>query len=175
MAEILLERDAAGQTQSVRPRAKIIHPSLQSGCSVKYCLKNPVLQIRCFCSLVFFVSLVLRLTLHQAGGRPGRCPAKNLFESGFCHHLRSFATITANPRLFKYLNDLFTSSLFVFPQSARILAVDSLLLISDKPFMYQPLVLFVGLRFVRARKKNQLMSFVSLISMLGIALGVLAL
>ncbi|MBC53573.1 MAG: lipoprotein-releasing system transmembrane subunit LolC [Gammaproteobacteria bacterium] len=41
--------------------------------------------------------------------------------------------------------------------------------------MYQPLVLFVGLRFVRARKKNQLMSFVSLISMLGIALGVLAL
>lgn len=41
--------------------------------------------------------------------------------------------------------------------------------------MYQPLVLFVGLRFVKARKKNQLMSFVSLISMLGIALGVLAL
>lgn len=41
--------------------------------------------------------------------------------------------------------------------------------------MYQPLVLFVGLRFVRARKKNQLMSFVSLISMLGIALGVMAL
>jgi len=41
--------------------------------------------------------------------------------------------------------------------------------------MYHPLVLFVGLRFVKARKKNQLMSFVSLISMLGIALGVLAL
>lgn len=41
--------------------------------------------------------------------------------------------------------------------------------------MFKPLALFVGLRFVRARKKNQLMSFVSLISMLGIALGVLAL
>jgi len=41
--------------------------------------------------------------------------------------------------------------------------------------MYRPLALFVGLRFVRARKKNQLMSFVTLISMLGIALGVLAL
>lgn len=41
--------------------------------------------------------------------------------------------------------------------------------------MYRPLALFVGLRFVRARKKNQLMSFVTVISMLGIALGVLAL
>lgn len=41
--------------------------------------------------------------------------------------------------------------------------------------MYKPLALFIGLRFVRARKKNQLMSFVSWISMLGIALGVLAL
>lgn len=41
--------------------------------------------------------------------------------------------------------------------------------------MYRPLTLFVGLRFVRARKKNHLLSFVSVISMLGIALGVLAL
>lgn len=41
--------------------------------------------------------------------------------------------------------------------------------------MYRPLALFVGLRFVRARKNNQLMSFVTVISMLGIALGVLAL
>ncbi len=41
--------------------------------------------------------------------------------------------------------------------------------------MYRPLAVFIGLRFVRARKKNQLMSFVTLISMLGIALGVLAL
>ena len=41
--------------------------------------------------------------------------------------------------------------------------------------MYRPLTLFVGLRFVRARKKSHLLSFVSVISMLGIALGVLAL
>jgi lipoprotein-releasing system permease protein len=41
--------------------------------------------------------------------------------------------------------------------------------------MYRPLALFIGLRFVRARKNNQLMSFVTVISMLGIALGVLAL
>lgn len=41
--------------------------------------------------------------------------------------------------------------------------------------MYRPLALFIGLRFVRARKHNQLMSFVTVISMLGIALGVLAL
>jgi len=41
--------------------------------------------------------------------------------------------------------------------------------------MFRPLSLFIGLRFVRARKKNQLMSFVSWISMLGIALGVMAL
>lgn len=39
--------------------------------------------------------------------------------------------------------------------------------------MYRPLPLFVGLRYIRARKRNQLVSFVSLISMLGIALGVL--
>jgi len=39
--------------------------------------------------------------------------------------------------------------------------------------MYRPLPLFVGLRYIRARKQNQLISFVSLISMLGIALGVL--
>jgi lipoprotein-releasing system permease protein len=41
--------------------------------------------------------------------------------------------------------------------------------------MFKPLALYIGLRFVRARKKNQLMSFVSWISMLGVALGVLAL
>jgi lipoprotein-releasing system permease protein len=41
--------------------------------------------------------------------------------------------------------------------------------------MYRPLALYIGLRFVRARKKNQLMSFVTVISTLGIALGVLAL
>jgi ABC-type lipoprotein release transport system permease subunit len=63
--------------------------------------------------------------------------------------------------------------LFYTGASTRILAVDPVPFNPDKPFMYQPLVLFVGLRFVRARKKNQLMSFVSLISMLGVALGVL--
>lgn len=41
--------------------------------------------------------------------------------------------------------------------------------------MFRPLALYIGLRFVRARRKNQLMSFVTVISMLGIALGVLAL
>ena len=41
--------------------------------------------------------------------------------------------------------------------------------------MSEPLAIYIGLRFVRARKSSQLMSFVSLISMLGIALGVLAL
>ncbi len=39
--------------------------------------------------------------------------------------------------------------------------------------MYRPLPLFIGLRYIRARKSSQLISFVSLISMLGIALGVL--
>lgn len=41
--------------------------------------------------------------------------------------------------------------------------------------MYRPLALFVGLRYTRTRKKNHLISFVSLVSMLGITLGVLAL
>lgn len=41
--------------------------------------------------------------------------------------------------------------------------------------MRKPLALFIGLRFVKARKSSHLMSFVSWISMLGIALGVLAL
>jgi hypothetical protein len=36
--------------------------------------------------------------------------------------------------------------------------------------MYRPLAVFIGMRFVRARKKNQLMSFVTLISMLGLRL-----
>ena len=41
--------------------------------------------------------------------------------------------------------------------------------------MYKPLALFIGLRYTRTRKKNHLISFVSLVSMLGITLGVLAL
>jgi len=38
--------------------------------------------------------------------------------------------------------------------------------------MYQPLSLFVGLRYLRAKRQNHFISFISLISMLGIALGV---
>ncbi len=38
--------------------------------------------------------------------------------------------------------------------------------------MYQPLSVFVGLRYLRAKRKNHFISFISLISMLGIALGV---
>lgn len=38
--------------------------------------------------------------------------------------------------------------------------------------MYQPLSAFVGLRYVRAKRKNHFISFISLISILGIALGV---
>jgi len=38
--------------------------------------------------------------------------------------------------------------------------------------MYQPLSAFVGLRYLRAKRKNHFISFISLISMLGIALGV---
>jgi lipoprotein-releasing system permease protein len=38
--------------------------------------------------------------------------------------------------------------------------------------MFQPLTLFVGLRYLRAKRRNHFISFISLISMLGIALGV---
>lgn len=38
--------------------------------------------------------------------------------------------------------------------------------------MYQPLSAFVGLRYLRAKRKNHFISFISLISTLGIALGV---
>ncbi len=41
--------------------------------------------------------------------------------------------------------------------------------------MFRPAALFIGLRYIRARKASQLISFVSVISMLGVALGVLAL
>ncbi|MEZ5491882.1 MAG: FtsX-like permease family protein [Gammaproteobacteria bacterium] len=40
--------------------------------------------------------------------------------------------------------------------------------------MFKPVPLFVGLRYTRTRKRNMLVSFVSVISMLGITLGVLA-
>lgn len=41
--------------------------------------------------------------------------------------------------------------------------------------MYRPLPLAIGLRYTRAKRRNHFISFISLISMLGIALGVIAL
>lgn len=41
--------------------------------------------------------------------------------------------------------------------------------------MFRPLPLFIGLRYMRARKKNHFVSFISLSSMLGIGLGVMVL
>jgi lipoprotein-releasing system permease protein len=38
--------------------------------------------------------------------------------------------------------------------------------------VFQPLSLFVGLRYMRARRRNGFISFISLSSMIGIALGV---
>ena len=42
-------------------------------------------------------------------------------------------------------------------------------------FMYRPLELFIGLRYTRAKRRNHFISFISLTSMLGIALGITAL
>jgi len=41
--------------------------------------------------------------------------------------------------------------------------------------MFQPFQLFVGLRYMRARRRNHFISFISMISIMGIALGVTAL
>jgi lipoprotein-releasing system permease protein len=41
--------------------------------------------------------------------------------------------------------------------------------------MYRPIQLFIGLRYTRAKRRNHFISFISLMSMLGIALGVTAL
>jgi lipoprotein-releasing system permease protein len=41
--------------------------------------------------------------------------------------------------------------------------------------MFRPLELFIGLRYTRAKRRNHFISFISLVSMLGIALGVCAL
>lgn len=41
--------------------------------------------------------------------------------------------------------------------------------------MYQPLSIFVGLRYLRAKRRNHFISFISMISMGGIALGVMVL
>lgn len=42
-------------------------------------------------------------------------------------------------------------------------------------FMFLPLELFIGLRYTRAKRRNHFISFISLTSMLGIALGITAL
>ena len=41
--------------------------------------------------------------------------------------------------------------------------------------MFKPLEIYVGLRYTRAKRRNHFISFISLSSMLGIALGVTAL
>jgi len=41
--------------------------------------------------------------------------------------------------------------------------------------MYKPFQAFIGLRYVRAKRRNHFISFISMISMLGIAVGVTAL
>lgn len=41
--------------------------------------------------------------------------------------------------------------------------------------MFQPLPIFIGLRYLRAKRRNHFISFISLISMAGIAVGVLTL
>ena len=41
--------------------------------------------------------------------------------------------------------------------------------------MFRPLELFIGLRYTRAKRRNHFISFMSLTSMLGIALGITAL
>src|SRR4051812_28546700 len=43
------------------------------------------------------------------------------------------------------------------------------------PPMFRPLELFIGLRYTRAKRRNHFISFISLISMLGLAVGVMAL
>src|SRR3990172_2584875 len=41
--------------------------------------------------------------------------------------------------------------------------------------MFKPYELFIGFRYTRAKRRNHFISFISLISMFGIALGVMAL
>jgi lipoprotein-releasing system permease protein len=43
------------------------------------------------------------------------------------------------------------------------------------PFMFKPVEVFIGLRYVRAKRRNHFISFISLTSMLGVGLGVMAL
>src|SRR4029078_11476722 len=41
--------------------------------------------------------------------------------------------------------------------------------------MFRPAALFIGLRYTRAQRRNHFISFISLMSMFGIALGILVL
>src|SRR5665213_3094020 len=41
--------------------------------------------------------------------------------------------------------------------------------------MYKPAALFIGLRYTRAKRRNHFISFISRVSMIGIALGVMVL
>src|SRR3977135_1520615 len=41
--------------------------------------------------------------------------------------------------------------------------------------MFRPAALFIGLRYTRAKRRNHFISFISLMSMLGIALGIIVL
>ena len=43
------------------------------------------------------------------------------------------------------------------------------------PLMFKPVEVFIGLRYVRAKRRNHFISFISLTSMLGVGLGVMAL
>lgn len=40
--------------------------------------------------------------------------------------------------------------------------------------MFRPLAIYIGLRYTRAKRRNQFISFISLTSMIGLSLGVLA-
>src|SRR5690554_4699743 len=43
----------------------------------------------------------------------------------------------------------------------------------NKSIMFRPLALFIGMRYTRAKRRNHFISFISLTSMIGLALGVL--
>jgi len=42
------------------------------------------------------------------------------------------------------------------------------------PLMFKPVEVFIGLRYVRAKRRNHFISFISLISILGVGIGVMA-
>lgn len=52
---------------------------------------------------------------------------------------------------------------------------ESLTTLKKKLFMFKPLIFYIGLRYTRAKRRTQFISFITLTSVLGIALGVTAL